>query len=252
MNRKLLLTFALLFSFALIAVKVEAYDPAYQINVFFGSTPVIDGTINAAEWRDAAPGGFNNTLAYIKQDGRSLYVAFTVLDDTVDPSKDEVSVAIDKNNDGGTSLNSDDVQFVVFRNGTKAEADAGNSVHPSGWEAAATSASDLWQAELNITFSKIGITARQVKTLGVLFSYDDEPNSCYWPSLSASEALAPSNWGNLTSSWIPEFPLFLILPLFMTATLIAFIVYRRKQKKERRKQSYLRFLNSFTPSRSQT
>jgi len=29
---------------------------------------------------------------------------------------------------------------------------------------------------------------------------------------------------------IPEFPLFLILPLFMTATLLAVIVYKRKRQ----------------------
>jgi len=48
---------------------------------------------------------------------------------------------------------------------------------------------------------------------------------------NATLALPPYNptWVDLGAPIIPEFPSFLILPLFMIATLLAVIVYRRKQ-----------------------
>jgi parallel beta-helix repeat protein len=48
---------------------------------------------------------------------------------------------------------------------------------------------------------------------------------------------------------IPEFPSFLILPIFMVITIFAIIVYTRKREKLK---VYLRFLNSFIPSISVT
>jgi hypothetical protein len=234
MNRKPILTFILLLSFALITIEVKAYNSQYQINAPFGSTPVINGLIGASEWSDAFIRTSGNATVYIKQDGKSLYVAFNVIDSTVDVT-DGAYIAIDKNNVGGTSLNVDDIYFIVFRNGTEAEADGASPLlFPSGWEAGATSTNDAWEVELNITFSKIAISAGQPKTVGLLISYDDEPNQFYWPPITDLEATTPSNWGNLYSSynWIPEFPSFLILLLFMIVTLLAATVYRRKRKKE--------------------
>ena len=41
---------------------------------------------------------------------------------------------------------------------------------------------------------------------------------------------APGNWGDITSNteFVPEFPVFVILPVFMTAVLLTAIIYRRK------------------------
>jgi hypothetical protein len=239
MKRKLLLMLALMLSPALLMIaKAEAYNSNYQINAVFGSTPVIDGSIGASEWADASMVTFNNTVAYLKQDGKSLYVALSVVDTTVNAS-DGIGLCIDKNNDGG-NVKADDFAVGIFRNGTRMELQ-GNSttgpewatVLPSGWEAAMTSNATGWQAEFNISYSKIGVTAGQAITVGVApDSYDAQVNlNYYWPSyISGSEILDATNWGNLYSSqqWIPEFTSIFIPPLFMFATLLVAIAYRRK------------------------
>jgi hypothetical protein len=239
MKRKLLLMFALVFPLALMIAKVEAYNPYYQIDAVSGLTPAIDGSVGVSEWIDASKVTFNNTVAYLKQDGKSLYAAFSVVDNTVDSSGDAVGVCIDRNNDGG-NIGGDDFACAIFRNGTRMELQGNSTVPewigvlPSGWESAVTSNTTGWEAEFNITYSKIGITIGQAKTLGAaLNSYEKQGYlNYYWPSnISGSEILNASNWGNLYSSplWIPEFTLIFTLPLFMFATLLATVVYRRKQ-----------------------
>jgi hypothetical protein len=217
---------------ALVAA-VEAYNPAYEINANYGLTPNIDGVISSSEWDDASTVSFNNTIVYVKQDGENLYAAFNVSDSTVSLSQDGVAIAIDVLNNGGASPQSDDIIFYIIRNGTLSEEQNGGFAGPptGGWNGSASSTSNYWQAEFNITYAKVQITPGEAKILGVAFMSFDYAIGYpgFWPPMAPSDS-GPSNWGNLISeeNWIPELSPFLVLPLFMIATLPAIIVYKRK------------------------
>lgn len=90
--------------------------------------------------------------------------------------------------------------------------------------------SNLWQVEFNITYVKIGVTAGIEKTIGVAFGRSDGGISPFtWPSTGVN-LQSPATLGDIVSTgynWIREFPSFVVLPLFMIATLSAVMVYRR-------------------------
>jgi len=207
-----------------------------EIIAVSGSTPTIDGSISVGEWGDASSLSFNNTEVFVKQDGENLYIAFNVSDPT--PNADEnVHVFLDVNHDEGTLPKSDDIVISVFRNGTLIEGYLlnGTYVNATGWTASVYNTTQLCQAEFNITYSKINVTAGETKTLGVAFEVIDfEFASPFqsWPhDLRTGDPLDPSRWGNMISTgynWIPEFPSFLILPLFTITLVLAVIIYRRK------------------------
>lgn len=220
------------FYLTLIAVRAEAFDPAYQIYALSGSTPNIDGLITIAEWSDASTVTFNNTLVYVKYDGKNLYFSFNISDSTFDLT-DAVGVFIDTQNDGGDSFGDDDYLLIIWRNGTKLEChDQPPATAPIGWDGATTSTGSGWQAEINVTYSKISIISGEAKTLGIAFT----SNYYSWPPLPVTQQNIPSNWGNLLSeeNWIPEFPFFLILSIFMLASLLIVLSYRIYTKKKRR------------------
>lgn len=205
----------------------------------YGSTPSIDGVVHAYEWSDASLVSFNNTEVFAKQDGVNLYFGFNVSDSTNNPW-DSTAIYIDVNNDGSTYLQSDDFAVVVFRNGTVVEANvtAGSWTFTtvSGWTAQVFDSSNLWQAELNITYAKVNVTAGVEKTIGVAFGRSD--NGAYpftWPSTGLNPS-SPATWGNITSTgydWISEFPSTLVLPLLMALTTVAVITKRKGTRKER-------------------
>ena len=85
---------SLVLCFSLVVTTAEGYYPAYEIAAVVGSTPSIDGVIASGEWDDASNVSFNNTVVYVKQDGRNLYMAFNVSDATATPTPPQDTVAI--------------------------------------------------------------------------------------------------------------------------------------------------------------
>jgi len=234
MNRYLVFVFVLGLCSSLVVTRSEAYDLSYEIVAVYGSTPLIDGVINSTEWSDAASVSFNETEVLTKQDGLNLYVGFNM---SYAPflTYDQVIVFIDVENNGGLTLQSDDIALVVWANGTLGEANVTGGVwtarEVTGWNAEMQSIPNLWQVEFNITYSKINVVAGVEKTIGAAFMSTYAATTHYtWPP----EIDYPSEWGGMTSTeynWIPEFPSFVILPLFMMATLLTVVAYRRKRIK---------------------
>jgi hypothetical protein len=201
-----------------------------------GSAPTLDGSIESAEWADAAK--YNITYqwapyvatAYIKQDGSNLYIAVDQADNTP-YAEDGIKLNFDVNHDGMATLQTDDIAFEIYRlSGTMYEYDSafGNwySNAPSpGWNAAYTSTGTHFQAEFSISYSRIGVTAGVPKTLGILFEFSDEyptdggTNSVWysWPWGSGSSYNTPSDWAEIIvgdpNFVIPEFWLGPILGL---------------------------------------
>lgn len=209
----------------------SAVKGQYIINVPYGSTPTIDGEIEYEEWSDAFVFSFNNTVVYVKHDdGKSLYVGLA-LSDYLPNGGDGVAFFIDVNHDGGTSSQMDDILFGVYRNGTSFEQrdEQVPSSPTGGWSVAVLDWKQVWMAEYNVTFPKIEVEPGGEKTLGIEFSSHDEDTGqeYYWPP--EGDPPIPSNWGNLTSGddWIPEFPLSMILPLFMILTILTIVFTKR-------------------------
>lgn len=206
----------------------------YEIIAVYGSTPIIDGIIGTGEWDDASSISFNFTKVFLKQNGVNLFIAFNISDADVQVS-DAVVFYLDVEHDGGMELQLDDIAIGIFRNGTLIEGNV-TGVPPgfdftdvSNWTASSYSTTVMWQAELNITYSKIDVIAGFEKTVGVLFM-SGSPPTVWPPNVSDFIWTRPSEWGDITSTgydWIPEFPSLIILPLFMTATLLAALIFRR-------------------------
>ncbi|MGD0494630.1 MAG: hypothetical protein ABSB28_01155 [Candidatus Bathyarchaeia archaeon] len=233
MTKKLLSAIALVLFLAFATIRVEAYNPAYQIDAVHGSAPTIDGIINVGEWSDASVTSISNqTTVFVKQDGTSLYVAFNISDASVSLGYDGAAIYLDLENNGGPSVKSDDYMFATYRNGGLNEIHFPDGVTPptGGWNALVSSTNTGWQAEFNITYSRLNVTAGVLKTIGIALESVDYPNLHYWPPEASYLPINPSSWGNLisTQDWIPEFTSIIILPLFMIATLLAIIIYRRK------------------------
>ena len=241
MIRYLVFVFILALCLSFMVTRSEAYDPSYEIVAVYGSTPIIDGVINSTEWIDAASVSFNNTDVFVKQDGANLYIGFNNSEAPYH-EEDFVGIFIDVNNDGGSTLLQDDIAVVIYRNGTLLEVNVTegqwNLTSVSGWTASLHSTLDVWQAEFNITYSKIEVIANTEKTIGVLFAANYRAMLpypfCWPPKYYPNTYDNPSEWGGMTSTdynWIPEFPQFLVLPLFIMATLSATIVYKTKHTK---------------------
>lgn len=170
-----------------------------------GSTPIIDGSIEAGEWDDAnnitisVTGGQDGTV-YVKQNGVNLYVAFSIPDATYNGS-DSCFVIFDVEHDGNTLLQTDDIWLSVSRAGANKEynvtAGGWYLTTVSGWTAKANSTPIGWQSEYNITYSKLDVTVSTNKTLGVEFlSLDKDVEGWYaWPF--SSSITSPVTWGDM-------------------------------------------------------
>ena len=239
MIKRMIFSFAVLLC-SLPVVPTRGYNPAYQINAVAGSTPNIDGVMTSDEWNDASI--VSDLGVYAKQDGRSLYVAFNVSDSTAE-MQDTVAIFVDLENNGGASPQPDDFLFGILRSGQLIERQGSNDSGPpsGGWSGSAFSTGNLWQAEFNITYAKIGITPGEAKTLGMALEKWNfvVGYPFFWPPMTPAESNSPSNWGNMVSeqTWLPEFPSFIILPLFMLLTMVAIVFMQRriprKQKNNR-------------------
>jgi len=201
----------------------------------YGTTPTVNGIISAGEWDDASTVTFTVTdgatcTVYVKQDGSHLYVAFDILDATGD-NLDLSEVYLDVEHDGGENPRTDDLLFKVRRDGVIKEGYvvSGGWVlrDPDGWTAARLWHTGTgWQTEYSIPYSKIGVTAGEEKTLGVMFkTYDQTPGSSFgWPH--DWSYMEPDTWADLTSPspwfWIPEIPSSLVAIALILAAVIAY------------------------------
>jgi len=239
MSRKFVFMVVSVLCLSFVIIGAKAHDPSYEIVAVYGSTPTIDGAINIHEWSDAASVFFNNTEVFVKQDGVNLYIGFNNSEAQFH-DEDTVGVIIDVDHDAGLTLQPDDIGMIVWRNGTLWEANvtegAWTIANTSGWTASVHFTSDMWQVEFNITYPKINVIAGVEKTLGVVFQCNRRWELSYpfsWPPGYMDIYTNPSMWGVITSTgydWIPEFPSFLVLPIFMITTLLLVIVYRRRTK----------------------
>jgi hypothetical protein len=132
------------------------------------STPTIDGTINPAEWEDAAAvTGFHDdegyaSLAlsdcYLLYQGSTLYLACTTLKDGALDADDKIKINIQNTYPDGTYYS-----FVV--DGTNASYDytetqegVMNHGWESGWTTAVSSDTEYWYLEASIPLGPTGIT----------------------------------------------------------------------------------------------
>jgi hypothetical protein len=223
-------------------IGVRGHNPEYEIVAVYGSTPTIDGSISVGEWDDAALVSFNNTEVFVKQDGVNFYIGFNISDATF--NEDSVGFGIDVDHDGDLTLQPDDVGLGVNRTGTLIEANVTGGTWTitelSGWTAVVNSTFDVWQAEFNITYSKINVVAGLEKTIGVFFFCfrgleGSSPEVFSWPPRYIEIYENPSMWGDITSTgynWIPEFPSATILPLFMAISMLTAILTKKKLQRK--------------------
>lgn len=207
-----------------IATQVRG-DSGDTVVARYGTTPTIDGTISDGEWDDASTVTFTVTggtcTVYVKQDGSFLYVALNIPDTTY--YTDDIShVFIDVEHDCFGPA--DDFLFMIYRDGETIEyalitheEDGFFSYNwewriPDGWTAAFYSTGTGWQTEYSIEYSKIGVTAGEDETLGVMFeTYDHIASGTYYGWPPGSDDDEPNTWADLTSPapwfWIPGMPL---------------------------------------------
>jgi hypothetical protein len=205
-----------------------------------GNAPTIDGSIGVGEWSDASALSSNDTQVLVKQDGTNLYIGFST--SGINPQDDlACGMFLDPNHDKGYELRSDDIVLDVFSNGTMWEghvsgSDWGDPQNATGWTAKSSTILGIWQAEFNISYSKINVMAGVEKTLGALFVsgkvYDPLPSAVWPPGYDwHSQRETPEQWGELSSGgyyWIPEFPAFQILLILMLVTFLVGVALKKK------------------------
>lgn len=204
-DAKLLFTIVAL---VLLTGKMPAHS-GDTVDVKYGTTPVINGTLSNGEWDDADTVTFTTAngevTAYFKQDAASFFVGLDIPD--TDPDFDDSGVAIDLSHDGGPT--SEDLFLELSRNGDKRERHGTDPYYndyqtPTGWEAAYSTSSTGWQVEYDISFEKIEITSGTPKTLGVAFHTLDgfTAGEVDWPPTvnildpdTYADMLSSDNWG---------------------------------------------------------
>lgn len=216
-------------------------QPIDSVDAIAGVTPTIDGIVESGEWDDASVVS-SVVDVYVKQDGENLYIAFDIPDNTPN-DLDGLLVCFDVNHNAGSKPQGDDIKMVVTRFDVEAEY-LGNGTNwditaISGWDASTSSTSTKWQAELKVSYAKLGSPRGSSKTFGVQFTAGDFgiPAIYYnWPS--ESDHLSPDTWGNLISSanWIPEFPTEVAILLVIATTFMAVAASRSISKKSRENQ----------------
>lgn len=219
-------------------VQAQSFD---SVDAIAGVTPTLDGIVESEEWDDASVVSSVITV-YVKQDGENLYIAFDIPDNTP-MDLDGLFVCFDVNHDAGFTPQGDDAKVVVTRFGVQAEY-LGNGTNwditaNSGWHASTSSTSTKWQAELNVSYAKLGYPRGSSKTFGVQFTAGDFgiPGIYYkWPG--ESDHLHPDTWGNLISSanWIPEFSTEVAILIMIAATFMAVTISRNISRKSRKNQ----------------
>ena len=203
-------------SISTIMVGVPQVRAIAVVDVTYGSTPTVDGSISAGEYYDAhlltfATSGGTCTV-YFKHDGSSLYVAFDV--PNVDAGS-SVQIFVDTNYDRASAPQTDDYRFTIKLDGLMAENQGtGTGWNPTvwdsavGWTGARQQFASTWNAEFAIPYAKLGITAGVAKTIGISFWNAWAQSDYRWPT--GADWVTPSTWGAASSSdnWAPPPPMY--------------------------------------------
>jgi hypothetical protein len=232
----------------LFGVAAVLAHPSNAIIAVYGSTPTIDGFIGAGEWDDASAVTVSftegaNCTVYAKQDRVNLFIGVSIPDNTFN-SSDSCVTLLDPDYDQSDSLQPDDMWLAISRQGHQAEQNVtwqvtdgyGSygwlSTSVSNWTLKSNSNTSRWQAEYNITYSKIGVQAGTNKSLGLAFAIIDKdvPSGWYmWPC--EASITKPSTWGELASNgynWVPEFSTWTSLLLLLIVLTVAITICRRR------------------------
>jgi hypothetical protein len=186
-----------------------------SISVPSGCAPTIDGAYHAGEWGDAACvtlSGSSDPI-YVKYSGSTLYLAWPMT-----PACGCPAVLV-FNSDGSMTLDGHQLSLGIFDDPGSTTGDAFQTASQVGtWATMGGSvATGISIAnpqplppfpqpvtyEIGISFSQLGITAGQAKSVGFGVSHS---MGGVWPtglSVPMAGALQPSNpadWGTLTSS----------------------------------------------------
>lgn len=203
MKHKLVMPLAVIFLYSLCSFVIGV-----TINVKYGTTPVMDGNLTPeSEWNDSDNVTFEtlggNATVYFKEDGSSLYMAFEVPNNS---SGSALQVFLDTEHNQETAPQTDDYRLTITHNDGALSESPGNgsqwiggSCCP-GWNASRTKKPGGWQAEFNISYSKLNITANISKTMRVSF-WNPWVNGTdyYWPpGLSYTN---PTTWADASSSY---------------------------------------------------
>jgi len=233
------------------------FDAPYSSNI-----PNIDGQWSTpTEWTDASETRVEDDFGWrayfrLKHNQTHIFVLLDFITDQSESANDLGGVCIDTLDEGGNAPKTDDYVFG-YRTGWGSSVFQGTGhggtdawVHittPSGTLGVGgfSSINDPYEGgkdhriyEFQVPCSFLGEENRYgfyayvcdngIDTLlewpegaGGLFDYPDHFGLDKVPP-------APGNWGSIGGNFIPEFPSFLILPLFMIATLLTVIIYKRK------------------------
>ncbi len=201
----------------------------------------IDGSADYnTEWRDAYyySGGLSNGKAIsiaIKNNGTHLLIATWYFSPNA-TDYTYIEFYFDAHYDHTGAPDTDDYCFRVAYNGSMKEFVGSGSewiMHSttSGWTAATQNISYIWNVEIAIEYSKLGITPGSDTDLGfMIFVSDYGKHHEYWPaalnSLNLSKyarITSSNNWGSPT---IPEIDVSYVLLLFALSLILAYN-YRR-------------------------
>jgi parallel beta-helix repeat protein len=182
-----------------------------QMDVTFGTTPTVNGIISAGEYTDANSITFETLggtcTVYSKHNGTALYVAFDI------PNVGgAVQVFLDTDHDQANLPQPDDYRLTIQQNEppydlreNQGTGSSWTTMHsPIGWSGAYQNLGSSWNAEFAIPYTKLGIVAGVMKTMGISFmnvwiSGGDRK----WPV--GASWINPSTWGDVSSSdnWAP-------------------------------------------------
>ena len=200
-----------------------------SIVAVYGTTPTIDGVFSPGEWDDANFIPIGPAIAHVKQDGEYLNIAFLIFDNSYSGA-DYCVLGFDVDHNGINSVGDFYIMYERINYCSEYYGPSWTPVTPSGYSYSRTTYADHWIAEFRISYSKIGVTAGNAKTLGLCLGAADTLVGNYrWPP--AANELFTGTYGDLTSDsyfWIPEIPSTIIATATMLAALLGISVHRKR------------------------
>ena len=185
-----------------------------------GTAVTLDGVKSEGEWDDAfhytypVSDTLKNLDMYVKTYEDKLYI-LAYYPNPTDSSYTYIDIGFDVDYNHNGALKAGDFAIEVNYNGGVMEwgVSSGNWVYttPSGWEFAMDNSSSSWTVEIAINYSKLNITAGDIKDVGIImYMVDDgegwqtEPRKGYWFNTSTWNRITSSDdWGEDVT--IPEF-----------------------------------------------
>jgi hypothetical protein len=173
------------------------------MDVTGGTTPVVDGNIEAGEWNDALSISLSGGNFWVKHDGTRVFFAVKINDNTFH-SNDNFTFCFDPNNSKDSAPQSDDFASHIRREPSSEEWRGNGStwdiVDISGWSYSLSSTNDYWQVEYKVEYSKLGITAGEAKTIGFCLAINDMDDTYTTTYPGGAFDGNPSTWENMASS----------------------------------------------------